>query len=251
MLDSLPAKALLTGDAGFVGYDFLKTVLDSGRQILVRVGSNVTLLKQLGYVRESHNTVYAWPDKAAAKNSEPLVFRLITVQAPKSVLYLIVSVRDEKQLSNRQVAEIYHARWGVEVYYRHFKQTFGRRKLRSHSADNARIECDWSLLGLWAIGLYAMAELSAHNIPPSRLSIARALRAFRRTARDYLHPADPRHTLRIQLRAALIDEYKRTNKKSRDYPRKKAELPPGPPRILNATKSQIRAAKKLKASKKG
>lgn len=49
MLDALPAGALLTADAGFVGYDLAQAVLAGGRQLLVRVGSNVTLLKQLGY----------------------------------------------------------------------------------------------------------------------------------------------------------------------------------------------------------
>ncbi|MBN2216228.1 MAG: hypothetical protein JW719_02505 [Pirellulales bacterium] len=37
----------MTADAGFVGYDLWKTVLDAGRHLLVRVGSNVKLLKKL------------------------------------------------------------------------------------------------------------------------------------------------------------------------------------------------------------
>ncbi|MEZ6050481.1 MAG: hypothetical protein R3C02_03695 [Planctomycetaceae bacterium] len=52
MLETLPDASLLLGDA-FVGYDFAQTAFDRGRGLLVRVGANVTLWKQLGYVRES------------------------------------------------------------------------------------------------------------------------------------------------------------------------------------------------------
>ncbi|MBT5018864.1 MAG: transposase [Planctomicrobium sp.] len=81
MLDSLPENALLTGDAGFVGYGFARTVLESGSQLLVRVGANVKLLKKLGYVRESNGIVYVWTDKAARSEQPPLVFRLVVVQS--------------------------------------------------------------------------------------------------------------------------------------------------------------------------
>ena len=52
-LPDLPLKALITGDAGFVGYQYLRAILDGGRQLLIRVGANVRLWKKLGYVRES------------------------------------------------------------------------------------------------------------------------------------------------------------------------------------------------------
>ena len=67
MLTGLPAGALLAADAGFVGYEYTRAILDSGRQLLLRVGSNVRLLRQLGYARESAGTVYLWPDTAARK----------------------------------------------------------------------------------------------------------------------------------------------------------------------------------------
>jgi len=50
--------------------------LDAGHQLLVRVGSNVKLLKKLGYARERNGLVYLWPDRAAKKRLPPLVLRL-------------------------------------------------------------------------------------------------------------------------------------------------------------------------------
>lgn len=246
MLEGLPENSMLTADAGFVGYDFARTVLESGTQLLVRVGANVKLLKKLGFVRESNGIVYIWPDKAARDAQLPLVFRLVVVQGTRHPVYIITSVTSKAKLSDAQVADLYRSRWGVEVFYRHFKQTFGRRKLRSHAAENAKVELQWSLIGLWAIGLYASQELVLKEIPLDRLSMAQSLKAFWAIARDYLHPQQPKHRLRQLLRRALLDEYNRKDKNSRNYPRKKQKRPAGKPTIKKATKTQIQSAQKLK-----
>ena len=251
MLEDLPKNCLIAADAGFVGYDLAAEILKSGAQIVMRVGSNIRLLKKLGYVREKDGIVSLWPDKAARKDQPPLVFRLIVIQGPRHPVYLITSVLDTDVLSDQQVIEIYKARWSIEVYHRHLKQTFGRRKLLSRSSENAKIELEWSLLSLWAMGLYASVELHTQEIPLERLSFASVLSAFREMARDYLHVVNPGRTLRILLRQSLIDTYTRTRPKgNREYPCKKKRKPPGPPNIQEATKQQRDHAKRLKKKKK-
>jgi len=47
---------------------------------------------------------------------------------------------------------------------------------------------------------------------------------------------------------AVIDSYVRTNKASRDYPRKKQESPPGAPLITPASKQQRQQAKAIAAA---
>ncbi len=126
------------------------------------------------------------------------------------------------------------------------KQTFQRRKLLSYSAANARLEIEWSFVGLWAMALYALMEITRGSLPPHRLSFAKLLLAFRRTLRDYLHPTDQDQRLGTRLRQALIDPYVRTNKESRNHPRKKKEQTPGPPLILQATPRQKKLAKAIK-----
>jgi hypothetical protein len=130
--------------------------------------------------------------------------------------------------------------------YRHLKQTFQRRKLLSKSAPNARIEIEWSLVGLGAMALYALVEATHQNLPPQRLSFAKLLLAFRRTLRDYLHPTDQEQRLCTRLRQAIIDPYLRKNKESRNHPRKKKEQAPGPPLILHATPRQKKRANTIK-----
>jgi hypothetical protein len=250
MLPALPEWALVAADAGFVGYQYAKAVLDSGRELLLRVGANVRLLRKLGCVRESAGTVYLWPDQQAKKNQPPLVLRLVVAHNGKHPVYLVTSVLSKSRLSDRQVTELYARRWGIEVFYRHLKQTFGRRKLRSTSAENVRIEIEWSLAGLWAMALYALVETNKQRIPARRLSIAQTLRAFRRMLRDYRHPRQCGHRLCDLLRNAVVDSYVRKNKTSRDYPRKKQESPPGAPTITNAKKQQIQHAKQITAPNK-
>ena len=205
------------------------------------------MLKKLGYVRECQGLVYLWPDAVAAKGIPPLVLRLVVVQTGKYPVYLVTSILNGKELPDRMVANIYRLRWGVEVYYRSFKQTFERRKLRSHRAQNAQVELDWSMVGLWAACLYAQ---HCGGMPPQRLSVAAVLRAFRRTIRHAAAP-DSRTTLTQLLKLAVLDNYDRKNKTSRGYPRQKRTKPPGSPQFIIATLAQVSLAKKLKQTKKG
>lgn len=247
MLTDLPDNALVTADAGFVGYDYMQAILVNGRQLLLRVGSNVKILKKLGYAREFGHTVYLWPNRQAVRGKRPLVLRLVVAHNGKHPVYLLTSVLAKARLSDAQVVELYARRWGIELFYRHLKQTFQRRKLRSASAENARVEMEWSLTGLWAMALYALVERRKAGIPEEdRLSIAQTLRAFRRMLRDYLHPTERNHSLRDRLRTATIDPYQRQCKTSRDYPRKKQETPPGPPLIVLATRTQRQQAQSLR-----
>jgi hypothetical protein len=248
MLPELPEKALIAADAGFVGYDYMQAVIASGRHLVLRVGSNVRLLRKLGWTKESSGTVYLWPDRAAQKHQPPLVLRLVIALGGKHPVYLVTSAPISR-LSEAQVIDVYRRRWGIELYFRHLKQTFQRRKLRSTSSAHARVELEWSLLGLWGMALYAQVELAKHGTNPQQISVAGVLRAFRRMQRDYLHPIECRHSLSALLRRAVRDQYPRKNKASRDYPRKKQPDPPaGPPEILNASTAQVRLARNLRSA---
>ena len=115
MLNDLPEQCLIAADAGFVGYELAAEILRSGAQIVMRVGSNVRLLKKLGSYRESGGLVYLWPDKIARKKLPPLVFRLVVMQGPRHPIYLITSVLETDVLSDAEVIEIYKARWTIEI----------------------------------------------------------------------------------------------------------------------------------------
>ena len=247
MLGELPRGAMIVGDAGFTGFEFLRAVLGSGAEAIVRVGSNVKLLKQLGRFDESNGIVYIWPDWAMKKDHPPLVFRLVVLHDGKKPVYLITSVLETKRLSDRQVANIYRMRWDIELYHRNLKQTMGHQKLLSRSSVNALIELEWIVLGYTAMMLYSVDELMHRGIDIQRLSAAKVIRAFRQTARDYLHRVETDSTLNDRISLALKDDYqRRTSKESRDYPKKRKHKAPGIPMIQQANKEQKRKAKNFK-----
>jgi hypothetical protein len=161
---------------------------------------------------------------------------------------LITNVMSKKRLSDREIAVIYKARWGVEVFFRTFKQTFGRRKLRSHKAEHAQLEAEWSLVALWAVCLLAQREIARSGGDPCRLSPAGAIKAIQKVICHYRNrPDDPTESLGSMFRNALLDDYQRTSSKTaRAYPQKRKRERTGVPTIASASTFQIAAAKEFK-----
>ena len=207
MLAELPENTLIAADAGFVGYEFWRSVMEADHHFVIRAGANVRLLKKLGYAREYDQTIYLWPDAVAKKTLPPLVLRAVWVHDGKQPMCLVTNVLSKSRLSDRQIVEIYKARWGVELFFRTFKQTFGRRKLRSHAAENARLEIDWSLIGLWSVCLLAQRELVQAGYSPSDLSPAAAIKAIQQVMHHYrVRPECRDETLWAMFCCALRDE---------------------------------------------
>ena len=235
---TFPENTLFCGDAGFVGYDFWKTIHDKDHHFLVRVGGNVRLLQKLGYVRERDGIVYCWPDAAMKKKQLPLVLRLFNFQTSRGEMYLVTNVLEEENLTVAQASEIYHRRWGVELQFRAFKQTYQRTKLRSRTPDCAEVELQWSLVGLWIVQLLAFKEQTSAGEPREQTSSATVLRIVRSIIRDESTVPPRGQSLPRQLACAVTDNFERhSKKKSRNYPRRKEEPSAGPPQIRLATKN--------------
>lgn len=238
MLDKhkFPENTLFCADAGFVGYDFWRAIHDQGNHFLVRVGGNVRLLKKLGCVREKNGIVYCWPDAVMKKKQPPLILRLLQFKTSRGDVYLVTNVLSEEDLTLTQASEIYRRRWGVELQFRAFKQTYQRTKLRSRTPECAEVELHWSLVGLWIVQLLAFKEQIPAAEPGEQTSIASVLRIVRSIIRDESMVAPRGQSFREQLAGALIDNYERHGKKkSRNYPRRKEEPSAGRPRIRLAT----------------
>lgn len=241
-----PIKTLFCGDAGFVGYDFWRAIADHGHHFLMRVGANVTLLRKLGYVRESHGIVYCWPSKAARKNQPPLVLRLLSMRFGRTPVYLVTNILDPCDLPNEAACQLYQLRWGIELQFRTLKQTFGRGKLRSKTPERALRELDWSLLGLWMIQLFAVKEQLAIGQPPTRSSAALAIHAIRDVFHHWSEIATQGNSLKSKLRHAVTDQYERSKKSkmARYRPDNKDKPHAGKPNIITATRQHKLQLKK-------
>ena len=244
MLDDLPDETLVAADAGFQGYEYWNTLLKRGLSFVIRVGGNVRLLKGLGYIRRHKNIVYLWPRKVRKRGEPPIVLRLIEFHDGRRSMWLVTNVLDRKQLSERQALGIYRLRWGVEVFFRGFKQTFGRGKLRSHAPQNVKIELDWSLLALWSVELLAVRELLIRGRSPCDLSTAGAIRAVRHALQSAAVGVN--FDLTSQLAAIRQDGYHRNRKSIRKWPRKKTEPPISSPCLRIADREEVKAAYELR-----
>ena len=163
MLPELPKNSLITADAGFVGYEHWKAILDHDHHYLIRVGSNVTLIKNLGYARQNDQTVYLWPKKMM-RTQAPLVLRMICIHDGKQTAYLVTDL-SKSQLSDRQAAMVYQKRWGIELFFRTFKQTFHRRKLMSRTPENLQLERERSLSAEYHICIVGQRQLLGNGLP--------------------------------------------------------------------------------------
>jgi len=233
---SFPERTLLCGDAGFYGYDFWHGIRQQGHHFLVRVGSNVRLLKNLGVVRQRNDIVFCWPKEQMKNKQPPLVLRLFRFRDGRGDVFLVSSVLDEKELDVEDVSQIYRGRWGIELQFRAFKQTYGRSKLRSRTPEHAEIELHWSLMGLTLLQLLALKEHRRRSERPTQTSIAAVLGIIRDVIAECSEPRAASASLPRRLAGAKTDAYQRhSKKKSRNYPRRKEEPSTGAPIITTAT----------------
>jgi len=216
MLPCLPKNSLVLADAGFVGWNTMTALIDAGQHFVIRAGANVKLLRELGHVKEHDGIVYLWPARQQKKELPPIVLRRVMVCDGKGrQMCLLTNVLNEERLSDQQIIELYKMRWHVEVSYRWLKESLHGRKMKSTSAQNARLEMDWTLMSLWTLTLISLAE----GVPGKDLSIAQTLRIVR-VAMTHRRIRNGQR-LTAQLRRARRDCYTRQSDKSkRHWPRK-------------------------------
>jgi hypothetical protein len=238
MLGELPPGSLLVADAGFMGYELLRDLLERGQHFLWRVGGNVNRLKTLGYKNEiKGSTVYLWPQDKLRQ--PPLKLRLITIAgAGKQLVHLVTSVLDKRELTDVEAAKIYAQRWGIEVHYRTTKQTLEFSSLRSQTPVTCYLELTWFLLGVWLLKLMNARALVQTGVDPLRSSPAQARNVIRRSLKGQSPCHRGRRSLRAMLACCQQDRYlRKRNKASRNYPRKKQQTPPTPPNSNRPTGS--------------
>lgn len=212
---------LFVGDAGFVGYDLWRSIIQKGHDFLIRVGGNVHLLRELGYEIERggrrRDIVHCWPYAAQTGRLPPLTLRLVQVKIGKQQVWLLTSVLDPQELSRSEMRRLYMLRWGVELEFRGLKQTFERRRLRSRRADRALNELEWSLLAMAVLELFALKQqLDKRNADPRKASFAKSLRAIRLILKN-LESRDDVDDLESLLAAAQVDRYERRKSKAARY----------------------------------
>jgi hypothetical protein len=237
-----PENTLFCGDAGFVGFPLWSAMVQSGGHFLVRVGANVSLLRESAdYELVKKGLVLCWPQAMQAKQP-PLRLRLLRVRIGKSAAYLLTSVLDPKKLTVKQMVRFYKMRWGIEVEFRGLKQTLDRAKLRCRNDRRLLAELDWSILAMAVAELFALKEQlakkpqrcaqSGETLDPTRRSLAQTMRAIRGCIRVPDAIPQPGADLPTLLREAVTDHYDRNKpKRARYRPPNPDKKPLGAPKV--------------------
>jgi hypothetical protein len=216
---NFPENTIFCGDAGFVGYEFWKAIMDRGCHFLVRVGSNVKLIQH-----DEQGYVLSWP-RGKQKDHPPLKLRLVRVMIGSAEVFLLTSVLDPEQLDEATMVELYKKRWGIEIEFRGLKQTLNGQRLRCRNADRVYTELDWSLLGMAVAELLALKQQLASrelksDYTPKDCSLANTMRAIYECL-DQLHENVLEcDDLFSRLASACTDRYQRkVSKKARFRPK--------------------------------
>ncbi len=237
MLDDLPERSLLVGDAGFQGFRLWTELHRRRIGFVIRVGRNVRLIRQLGVFRQQGDIVCLWPKEAQKRAQLPILLRLLRFESGRHPVYVVTNVLERSSLPDAAVGELYRRRWGVELYFRTLKQTFSRGRLRSHAPANVLLELDWSLLALWCVELERVEALIAQGHPPSELSPVHVLRAVRERLRFSAGPG-----LAQVLKG---DGHRRVRRSRGRWPRSNPHLTAGRPRLRAASPQECRIIQEL------
>lgn len=251
-----PKNTLFCGDAGFVGFPLWFAIIQSGGSFLVRVGANVSLLRESAdYEIRKKGLVLCWP-KDQRSTQLPLRLRLVKVRIGKTKVYLLTNVLDESKLTPKQMVRFYKLRWGIEVEFRGLKQTLDRAKLRCRNEQRVLAELNWSIMAMAVAELFALKEQLAprprkKDEPkpvPSNRSLANTMRAIRLCIRRPDSISDAGDDLATLLRKAVTDNYQRKgSKKARYRPPNPDKKTLGDPKVVTMT---AKDKKKLHATEK-
>jgi hypothetical protein len=243
LLPTLPPGALLVTDAGFYGVDLARSILHSGADFLMRVGSKNTLYAELVPAEGWRDgVVMLWTKRDQDASKPPLFLRLIRAHDPrrKVGVWLLTSVLRRDRLSAELASRFYTMRWENEGFFRSFKKTLRQLKLAGRTVRQVHREAEGALLAaqlLLAQGAVARAALGAKDV---RGGVRAALLGVRREMRES-HKRRGRRGYRRRLGKAGREDRpgRRSAKVKRRWDSRHDHEPPRPPDLRTATDELI------------
>ena len=238
MLPLLPKMALVVADAGYVGFDLIRQLIEKNVFFLIRMSSSATFYTEDMKPLEAFEDglVYYWPKSAQKANKPPIFARLIRIQSRDAKdVWLLTNVHDVAKLPLQLAAFFYRLRWESEGFFRTYKRTLRKVKLMSRSVRLVHREAEASMIAtqlLLCQGALALPSPKTTDEVPLMCSPRGVLLEIRRDIRDLTFPHDFTHRL---TNAQRDRRPRKTAKQKREWPRRKTHTPPKPPNLLRLT----------------
>lgn len=254
LLPVLPAAALLVTDAGFVGYDLMRTLLQQRVCFLMRMSCQATFYRDgAGQPGRFHDGLaYYWPPEKKKGNGphEPLRVRLIRVRGRRQRhdVWLATNVLDRARLSRAQAARFYRWRWESEGFFRTYKRTLHKVKLVSRTLRLVHREAEGSLLATQLLLAQGARAVAGGRVgPPTVACSPRQVLLAIRSELQQAAAARRRGRFAEELAAARREERpRRSAKEKRVWPQRTPHKPPKPPRLLTLTDAEKARISSLK-----
>jgi hypothetical protein len=240
MISLLPAAALVVADAGYVGYELMRRLIERQVYFLIRMSSNATFYtddaQPLEKFREGE--VLYWPKKYQAQNNPPLRGRLLRVRSKKQQrdVWLFTNVADPARLSLAAAAQFYRWRWESEGFFRTYKRTLKKLKLESRTVKLIHRESEASMIAtqlLLCQGALAMPAPRGAQKP-----VMCSPRGVLLEVRREIKTGWPRRDFAPRLARCQREQrrHRTTKKEKRPWPRRKPHQPPAAPQLLRLNK---------------
>jgi hypothetical protein len=235
MIPYLPKLALIVTDAGYVGYDVMRKLMEANVLVLMRMSSNATFYteKETPLKDFREGIVYYWPKTMQDKHQPPLRGRLIRVvsRRRKHDVWLFTNVEDRDRLPLHVASQFYRWRWENEGFFRTYKRTLNKVKLSGRTVRVVHREAEASMIAtqlLLCLGALAMPHSDrAHE--PTMCSPRKVLLVIRG---EMAAPSGHGDFARRLAAAQRERRQRRVPKEKRPWPRRKPHKPPDPPLLL-------------------
>jgi len=239
MLRFLPAAALIVTDAGYVGYEVVRTMMAANVSFLIRMSSTATFYSEAHELLEEfrEGIVYYWPKSQQSEGKPPIRGRLMRVHSRrhKVDVWLFTNVEDPTKLSLEMAGTCYRWRWENEGFFRTYKRTLKKVTLMSRTLRMVHREAEASMIAtqlLLCQGALAMPT-PQKNALPVMCSPRKVLLEIRCDVAGQKKAQEP---FSERIARAQRERRARTSpKQKREWPRRKAHAPPHPPHLLKLT----------------
>ena len=204
VLGGLEKGDVLLADRGFCSYGLIGVMLARGVDCVMRLHQARPRDFRQGKRLGKDDRLVTWHKEGARKNNpwaaehgslpEVLTVRLVRfrVEVPgfrTEQLYLATTLLDPVQYPREILADLYRARWNIELRYREIKTTMGAEVLRCKSPAMIERELCMNAIGYNLIRCVMQEAAQSHGVELARISFKGTLDTVRHFA-DALHAAN-------------------------------------------------------------
>jgi hypothetical protein len=256
MLDGLEKSDVLLADRGFCSYGLIGVLRARGVDCVMRLHACRRHDFRQGKCLGKNDRLVNWRKDHARRNDPwaaehaslpaTLAVRLVRfrIEVPgfrTEQVTLATTLLDVKEYPAQALAELYRARWNIELRYREIKTTLGADVLRCQSPAMIEKELCMNAIGYNLIRCVMQEAAQSHAVELGRISFKGTLDAVRHFA-DAIHAATGKPRCQSQLYdelLAVIASDELPWRPDRNEPRARKRRPK-PYQLLNKPRHQMR-----------